>query len=44
MASTTDGSGYWLAGRDGAIYNFGTAPNRGSRIAGGPPVVAIAHN
>ena len=30
MVATTDGGGYWLAGADGGVYNFGTAPYFGS--------------
>jgi hypothetical protein len=30
MVATTDGGGYWLAGADGGVYNFGTANFYGS--------------
>ena len=43
IAPTADGKGYWVAGRDGSIYNFGDAHNYGSMF-GTPltkPVVGI---
>jgi len=27
--ATNNGLGYWLAGRNGSVYNFGDAPNEG---------------
>ncbi|WP_298347067.1 hypothetical protein [Ferrimicrobium sp.] len=29
IAADPAGTGYWLAGSDGAVYNFGSAPNEG---------------
>ncbi|MCI2975337.1 MAG: hypothetical protein MP439_04585 [Ferrimicrobium sp.] len=29
MAADSDGTGYWLVGSDGTVYNFGSAPNEG---------------
>jgi hypothetical protein len=44
IAATPDGKGYWLAGRDGGVFSFGSAPFEGS--LGGQhmnaPVVGIA--
>ncbi len=44
IAATADGSGYWLAGRDGSIYRFGDAHDFGSMF-GTPlarPIVGIS--
>ena len=44
IATTPDGKGYWLAGEDGGVFSFGSAPFEGSM--GGKhmnaPVVGIA--
>ena len=34
IAGTPDGRGYWLVGKNGAVYHFGDAANHGS-LAGG---------
>jgi hypothetical protein len=42
MAATTDGEGYWLAGSNGAVYNFGDAPLAGSAVGlTSAPIVGI---
>jgi len=44
IAATPDGKGYWLAGADGGVFSFGSAPFQGS-MGGKPmnaPVVGIA--
>jgi hypothetical protein len=30
--TTADGEGYWVAAADGAVANFGDAPNDGSML------------
>jgi hypothetical protein len=44
ISATPNGTGYWLAAKDGGVFSFGTAPFEGSM--GGTrlnaPVVGIA--
>jgi hypothetical protein len=44
MARTPSGNGYWLAGRDGAIYAFGDARTYGAAdgIALTRPIMTVA--
>jgi hypothetical protein len=46
IAATPDGGGYWLAGSDGGVFNYGDAGFYGSvpgqGIVGQPPVVGIS--
>ncbi len=44
MVATSDGAGYWLAGADGGVYNFGTAGFYGSvgNLTLNAPIVGMA--
>lgn len=43
MAATPDGQGYWLAGSDGSIYDFGDATASGSFTPQNPVVGIVAN-
>jgi hypothetical protein len=42
ITAAPGGTGYWLAGADGAVYCFGSAGSAGAQLEAGTTVVGIA--